>query len=47
MRCGWHDPNYEAPAPRQLTEEQLAVRLAEPYVPSSDISTFTSPDDYR
>lgn len=47
MRCGWHDPNYLAPASRQLTEEQLAVRLAEPCVPSSDISTLMSPDDYR
>ncbi|MBN1091968.1 hypothetical protein JKP75_04885 [Blastococcus sp. TML/M2B] len=47
MRCGWHDPNYVAPASRQLTEEELAVRLAKPCVPSSDISTFMSPDDYR
>lgn len=46
-RCGWHDPNYVAPASRQLTEEELAARLAEPCVPSSDISTFMSPDDYR
>lgn len=47
MRCGWHDPNYVVPASRQLTEEELAVRLAKPCVPSSDISTFMSPDDYR
>lgn len=45
--CGWHDPDYVAPASRQLTEEELAARLAEPCVPSSDISTFMSPDDYR
>ena len=47
MRCGWHDPDYVAPTSRQLTEEELAARLEQPCVPSSDISTFMSPDDYR
>lgn len=47
IRCGWHDPSYIAPAPRQVTEEENAVRLAGPCVPSSDISTLISPDDYR
>lgn len=47
MRCGWHDPDYVVPVPRQLTEEELAARLEQPCVPSSDISTFRSPDDYR
>lgn len=47
MRCGWQDPDYVAPAPQQLTNEELDARLAEPCVPSSDISTFMSPDDYR
>ena len=47
MRCNWHDPDYVAPTLRQLTEDELAVRLATPCVPSSDISTFMSPDDYR
>ncbi|WP_116452315.1 hypothetical protein [Blastococcus litoris] len=47
MRCGWQDLNYVAPDSRQLTEMELAVRLAKPCVPSSDISTFMSPDDYR
>jgi hypothetical protein len=47
VRCGWHDPDYVAPASRQLTEEDLAARLEEPCVPSSDISTFMSPDDYH
>lgn len=47
MRCGWQDSNFVAPAFRQPTEEELAERLAEPCVPSSDISTFMSPDDYR
>ena len=47
IRCGWGDPDYVTPASRELTEEELAARLAEPCVPSSDISTFMSPDDYR
>ena len=47
MRCGWHDPDYVAPPSRQLTEKELAARLEQPCVPSSDNSTFRSPDDYR
>jgi hypothetical protein len=47
MRCGSHDPDYVAPASRQLSEDELAARLEQPCVPSSDISTFMSPDDYR
>jgi ribosomal protein L32 len=46
MRCGWTDPDYVSPPPRQLTEEERAARLAEPCTPSSDISTFISPDNY-
>ncbi|WP_380164822.1 hypothetical protein [Jannaschia sp. R86511] len=46
-RCGWADPDYVSPASRQLADEDLAVRLEEPCVPSSDISTFMSPDDHR
>jgi hypothetical protein len=44
-QCGWTDPDYE---PEQLvppTAEEIAERLAEPCTPSSDISTFVSPDD--
>ncbi len=47
IRCDWHDPDYVAPASRQLPDEELAERLSEPCVPSSDISTFMSPDDYH
>lgn len=47
MRCGWHSPDYVPPPSRRLSEEDLASRLAEPCVPSSDISTFRSPDDFR
>jgi len=46
IRCGWHDPDYVAPTPRQLTDEELAARLEKPCVPSSDLSTFMSPNDY-
>lgn len=47
MICGWDDPDYVVPTSPQLTAEELAARFEEPCVPSSDISTFMSPDDYR
>ncbi len=47
MRCGWHDPDHVGAPSLQLTEEELAARLVHPCVPSSDISTFMTPDDYR
>jgi len=47
LRCGWNDPDYVIPPIREISEEELAVRLAEPCIPSSDISTFISPDDLR
>jgi hypothetical protein len=47
IRCGTHDPDYVAPASRELTEEELAERLEKPCVSSSDISTFMSPDVHR
>ena len=45
--CEWVDPTYAPPQQTALSEEALARRLAEPCVPSSDISTFVSPEDYR
>jgi hypothetical protein len=46
--CAWIDPTYEpAPEPPLLSDEELARRLAKPCTPSSDISTFLSPDDLR
>jgi hypothetical protein len=42
LRCGWTDPGYVSPTPREISEEELAERLAEPCTPSSDISTFIS-----
>lgn len=47
MRCGWTDPDYQDPPLREISEEELAARLAEPCTPSSDISTFMSPNDYQ
>lgn len=44
-RCGWLDSDYEPPRRQALSEEELASRLAEPCTPSSDISTFMTPDD--
>ena len=45
-RCGSVDVEHEAPAARAVSEEELAARLAEPCTPSSDISTFITPDDF-
>jgi hypothetical protein len=41
--CGWNDPDYEPVELPELTEGEIAERLAEPCTPSSDISTFISP----
>ena len=46
LRCGWNDPHFESPPRVEISEEELAARLAEPCTPSSDISTFISPDDF-
>ena len=47
LRCGWNDPDYWDLPPAEISDAELADRLAEPCTPSSDISTFISPDDYR
>ena len=47
QHCEWVDPSYEPPSIRQLSENEGARRLAEPCTPSSDISTFIGPEDYR
>lgn len=47
FRCGWLDGGYVAPEQREISDEEMAARLAEPCTPSSDISTYVSPDDYR
>lgn len=43
-RCDWIDEAYDAPEDERISEEELARRLMEPHTPSSDISTFISPD---
>jgi hypothetical protein len=45
QHCGWVDSDYEPPPVERLSEEELVSRRAEPCTPSSDISTFVSPDD--
>jgi hypothetical protein len=45
-QCDWEDPDHEvAPQEPPLSAEELAVRLAEPCTPSSDISTLITVDD--
>jgi len=43
--CEWRDPEYQPIDLPALTEEEISERLAEPCTPSSDISTFITPDD--
>jgi hypothetical protein len=43
--CDWVDPDYEKPQLPEPPRDELARRLAEPCTPSSDISTFISPED--
>lgn len=44
-QCRWIDPSYEPVELPTLSEDELARSLAEPCTPSSDISTFLSPED--
>jgi hypothetical protein len=43
--CAWIDPAYEVAESPVISDDELARRLAEPCTPSSDISTFLTPDD--
>jgi hypothetical protein len=43
QRCGWVDQDYKPP-PVELSEEELVDGLATPCTPSSDISTFITPE---
>lgn len=45
--CGWLDAGFEPSKAAVVSDEEVARRLAEPCTPSSDISTFLTPDDYR
>lgn len=44
--CEWADPAYVPSEPHEWSEEERARRLTEPCTPSSDISTFISPNDF-
>jgi hypothetical protein len=44
VRCDWINPDYIVPDIQD--DIDLAARLGSPCTPSSDISTFMSPDDY-
>lgn len=46
VHCGWVDQSYRAPEGRPWSKRERARRLAEPCVPSSDISTFLGPRDF-
>lgn len=46
-RCEWADLSYVPPELPEWSEEERARRLAEPCTPSSDISTFMSPNDFQ
>jgi hypothetical protein len=45
-KCGWVDEEHVAPARRQISDEERAGVLAEPCTPSSDISTFMTPETF-
>jgi hypothetical protein len=44
--CEWADPSYVLPEVHDWSEEERARRLEQPCTPSSDISTFISPNDF-
>jgi hypothetical protein len=45
--CEWTDPDFQPRELPDVNEEERARRPAEPRVPSSDISTFVGPGDFR
>ncbi len=46
-RCGWVDETYEPEALPAVSDDDRAAALDTPCEPSSNISTFVTPDDYR
>lgn len=44
--CGWVGPEYEPVNLPARSEEERAQALTQPCTPSSDISTFVSPEDF-
>jgi hypothetical protein len=45
--CGWRDPHYMPLATKPLSAKERARRLAQPCSLTSDISTFTRPEDFH
>lgn len=45
-QCEWVDPAYEPPSVQELSSDEQEQRLAAWCTPSSDISTFLSPNDF-
>jgi hypothetical protein len=45
--CDWIDPEFQQPELPDLTSGELKRRLSESCTPSSDISTFLGPDDFK
>jgi hypothetical protein len=43
--CDWVDETYEPPQILPLSDEEKTRRMAEPCIPSSDLSTFVRPRD--
>lgn len=46
QHCGWIDGSYQPPMFTEISDEEIAPRLEEPCIPSSDISTFLGPEDF-
>lgn len=44
--CARVDPTYVPPETLEMSEEERARRMAQPCTPSSEISTFMSPNDF-
>lgn len=46
-KCGWFDDDHEPDLPSREPGSQHEPDLSQPCIPSSDVSTFITPDDYR
>jgi hypothetical protein len=46
LRCGRSDPDYQPPPHSEISWGHMIERLSESCTPSTDISTFISPDDF-
>jgi hypothetical protein len=46
LRCGWVDADYEPPPLTGVSEQKVTARFTDQCTPTSDISTFISPEDF-